>query len=145
MNVPRNLIFVLLAALGGVLGASLRAGLLTVIPSPDRGFPWVIFLINMVGSFILGILIQGLTQGELDERKSKQIRLFFGTGILGGFTTYSTFVLQIHDQIASDQVVLALSYLLLSLVLGVFCAAAGVLTASTAMSRKWRANGQKGR
>lgn len=145
MGVPRNLVFVLFAAFGGVLGASLRAGLLTLIPSPNRGFPWTIFVINLVGSFILGLLIQGLTQGELDERKSKQIRLFFGTGILGGFTTYSTFVLQIHDQIASGQVILALSYLFLSLVLGVFCAAVGVLTASTVMSRKWRASGQKGR
>ena len=77
-----------LVALGGALGASARfvvGGWLT-----DRwgvAFPWHTFAINVGGAFLLGVLMSlSLERGAV----SPSWRLFLGTGILGGFTTFST-------------------------------------------------------
>lgn len=79
----------LLVGLGAMIGAMARYGLLVAFPL--KGFPWAIALINISGSFLLGIAAALLAR---DDPK----RLFIGTGILGGYTTYSTFSLDVVEQ-----------------------------------------------
>lgn len=72
----------LLVAAGGAIGALLRFAASTWIPR--TGFPWATLLVNLVGSFLLGYLFlgHGMDHGP---------RLFFAVGLLGAFTTLSTF------------------------------------------------------
>ena len=79
----------LVVFLGGGLGAVLRYGLLRACEPLVRGFafPWTIFIINVSGSFLLGCVL-GLATPHAPHSNWK---LFLGTGVLGGYTTFSTF------------------------------------------------------
>ncbi|WP_248489788.1 CrcB family protein [Tsukamurella sp. PLM1] len=63
---------------------------------PHSPFPWATFVVNMLGAFLLGGLIEALSQRPDDERH-RRVKLLFGTGFCGGLTTYSAFALDIHD------------------------------------------------
>ncbi len=76
-----------LVVLGGAIGVLVRAALLLPVTDPAI-VPWVTLGINAVGSFLLGVVV-----GWLDDRHPRA-RVFAGTGVLGGFTTYSAFALQ---------------------------------------------------
>ncbi len=79
-----------LVALGGALGAIAREGLVLAASGwSDLTIP----VINVVGSFALGLLVGALARVG-DGPRAQAIRLFLGTGVLGGFTTYSAFALQ---------------------------------------------------
>lgn len=80
-----------LVALGGALGTTAREVLAVVGASgwPELTVP----AINVVGSFALGVLV-GVLARFRDGPRTQAIRLFVGTGLLGGFTTYSAFALQ---------------------------------------------------
>ncbi|MGZ6388395.1 MAG: fluoride efflux transporter CrcB [Ktedonobacterales bacterium] len=83
-----NVIRVLLVALGGALGASTRYLLGMWIQTrvgPD--FPWGTFVINVTGSFLIGIVLGLVNAGTL----SAEARLFLAVGVLGGYTTFSSF------------------------------------------------------
>lgn len=84
--------------LGGGTGASLRWLCLTAVPSAPLFTTWAI---NVVGAFCLGFLLRWLELRGADTGSRKVARLFVGTGILGGFTTYSSFAVQ-SVQIARD-------------------------------------------
>ena len=82
------LVRVALVGLGGALGAVARYLLGTWIAtrvSPD--FPWSTFLINISGSFLIGVILGLASAGQL----SNEARLFLAVGVLGGYTTFSTF------------------------------------------------------
>lgn len=72
---------------GGVVGVLARAALLAPIADP-AAVPWVTLAINAVGSLLLGVVV-----GWLDDRRPRA-RAFLGTGVLGGFTTYSAFAVE---------------------------------------------------
>lgn len=78
----------LLVFLGGGLGSLARFGLGTLVGrTPSGGFPWATFAVNVIGSFALGALV-----GYAAVRATTDWpRTFLGIGVLGGFTTYSTF------------------------------------------------------
>ena len=76
-------------ALGGAIGTGVRALLAEVFPAHD-GISWAIFAINVVGAFCLGLLLEALAHRGPDVGRRRGLRLFVGTGVLGGFTTYST-------------------------------------------------------
>ncbi len=73
-----HLPFVVLVSLGGGLGGVARYGLSVFVPGP-----WGLFAINVLGSFLIGVLM-GLVPRPL-------VRAFFGVGLLGGFTTFSSY------------------------------------------------------
>jgi len=78
----------LLVFLGGGLGSLARFGLGTWVGAAPRGeFPWATFAVNVIGSFALGALVGYAAQ----RATSDWPRTFLGIGVLGGFTTYSTF------------------------------------------------------
>lgn len=76
-------------ALGGAVGTGCREVLSLAIPSPC-GFPVVIVGINILGAFLLGALLEVLARRGPDEGRRRVLRLLLGTGLMGGFTTYST-------------------------------------------------------
>jgi len=79
---PKDL---LLVAVGGALGACLRY--LVILWTPAEGFPWATLSVNLIGSFALGVIIALSSNQILDEKST----LLIATGILGAFTTMSTY------------------------------------------------------
>lgn len=81
--------FVAVVAVGGAVGTAAREGLALAIPDAG-GFPVAIFGINVVGAFVLGLLLEALTRSGPDVGGRRLVRLLAGTGFCGGFTTYSS-------------------------------------------------------
>lgn len=105
--------------LGGAAGSLLRYAVSNgVHPSAD-GFPWGTLIINLSGSFLLGALLVAVTEVW---RPHHLLRPLLGTGLLGGYTTFSTFALEVRG--ASGAV--AASYLIASVAGGVFVAWCGM-------------------
>ena len=109
---------------GGAIGAGIRAGF-GFLPGAAK-WPWVIFAINLIGAFILG-LIDSLVALRASKRPGlKKFASFAGTGIMGAFTTYGTFVDQTRGLWLSSSPYAAVAYALASLAAGVFLAGAGL-------------------
>ncbi|WP_250029015.1 fluoride efflux transporter FluC [Paractinoplanes maris] len=94
---PRTLAVI---SAGGVLGALTRHGLQVLWPHAEGGFPWATWLINVSGCFLIGVISVLL-------RDSRYWRLFLTTGLLGGYTTFST---AMTDVVVSPTVI-GLTYL----------------------------------
>lgn len=75
-------------ALGGALGSLLRYFVASSIPSSP--FPWGIFVVNVTGGFLMGVIVE---LGALKLHLAPELRAFLTIGILGGYTTFSTFSL----------------------------------------------------
>ena len=108
-----------LVALGGAIGAVLRFGIGNIIESSE--FPLSTILVNVSGSFILGMLaVMAINKGY-----SEELMLFFGTGLLGAFTTMSTFSLETLTLVKNDNYTLALVYACISFILCILFAFVG--------------------
>ncbi|RQX19462.1 fluoride efflux transporter CrcB [Micromonospora ureilytica] len=95
-------------AAGGMLGALARAGLQHVAPHPPTEFPWATFSINTSGCLLIGVLMAVL--GHLDGGHPLA-RPFLGVGVLGGFTTFSTYAVDVQQAIVAGAPGTALAYL----------------------------------
>ena len=108
-----------LVALGGAIGAVLRFGIGNIIESSE--FPLSTILVNVSGSFILGMLaVMAINNGY-----SEELMLFFGTGLLGAFTTMSTFSLETLTLVKNNNYTLALVYACISFILCILFAFVG--------------------
>ncbi|WP_417215486.1 fluoride efflux transporter FluC [Arthrobacter sp.] len=85
-----------LVLLGGVFGTAAREGLSLAVPGIG-GFPSTILAINLLGAFLLGLLLESLLRAGHDDGARRALRLMLGTGFLGGFTTYSTFAVDVVE------------------------------------------------
>lgn len=112
---------VLAVFVGGMLGTALRLGLDALIPHTDRTFPFDTLLINVVGSFVLALLVAGYW-----PRASAVVRAGIGTGLLGGFTTFSAVTVAVVSLAGSGQGLLGIAYLAMSVVAGLVAAAGGL-------------------
>lgn len=111
-------------ALGGGIGAAIRYGLASRWgTSGTSDFPWTTLLINLAGSFLLGLLVTLLLEHWPPTRYA---RPFFGIGLLGGFTTFSTFAVETVRMAESGDAGLALLYIGVSFVGGVAAVITGV-------------------
>ncbi|MEO3867651.1 CrcB family protein [Nonomuraea sp. B12E4] len=109
---------------GGVLGALARYGISVALPHAPTGFPWSTFLINVSGCLLIGVLMALVDQVWTGQRL---LRPFWGVGVLGGYTTFSTYVIEIHTAMRAGVPGVALAYLAATLVaalLGVWAGAA---------------------
>lgn len=95
-------------AAGGVLGALARAGLQHAFPHPPTGFGWATFTINTSGCLLIGALMAVL--GHLDGGH-RLARPFLGVGVLGGFTTFSTYAVDVQQALVAGAPGTALAYL----------------------------------
>lgn len=116
-------------AVGGAVGTGLREALALTWPTPTGGFPLTIFVINASGAFALGVLVEFLARRGSDEGRRRGLRLLLGTGLLGGFTTYSTFMTDAAS-LASSHLGLAVVYAASSLVVGFAASGLGVALGS---------------
>ncbi len=107
---------------GGAAGAMLRY-LIGLIPLNRSGsFPVNTFLINIIGSFAIGVIAAlALRNDKIDPK----LILFLKTGICGGFTTFSSFALETGDLISGGNTAMAAVYAVLSMVMGVAAVFAG--------------------
>lgn len=107
----------LLVALGGALGASLRHGVgLVAVRHLPLGWPWATGFVNVVGSLAMGLLAGWLAVKA--EGVGQEARLFLATGLLGGFTTFSAFSLEVANMLRSGEALKAGLYAGLSVLLG---------------------------
>ena len=110
-------------AVGGVIGTGLRLTLDTVIPHTDMEFPLSTLLINVVGSFVLGALVATVWRRA---RTPNWLKVGLGTGTVGSFTTFSALIISLIAQAHNGLWMLAVLYLVLSLVLGFGAALLGL-------------------
>lgn len=122
----------LLVFAGGCLGTAAREGIAVTFPSP-AGIPWAVLVVNLVGAFALGLLIGALAARGAETPRRRDIRLFGGTGVLGGFTTYSALATDTVLIFDADPL-LAAAYGLGSVLVGVALAGLGLLIARRAIA-----------
>ncbi|MGY1748591.1 fluoride efflux transporter CrcB [Modestobacter sp. SYSU DS0511] len=112
------------AALGGALGALARWAVAEVLPSPAAGgWPWATLLVNLAGCLLLGALLGAVFPRHPDH---PWLRPFLGTGVLGGFTTFSTFAVETVRLADGGAWATAAGYVAASVLGGVLAAVAGV-------------------
>ncbi|AZP15821.1 fluoride efflux transporter CrcB [Streptomyces aquilus] len=119
---------VAVVALGGAIGATARYALSLWWPLQPGGFPWATFWTNVVGCAVIGVFMVLITDVWAAHRL---VRPFFGTGVLGGFTTFSTYAVDIRRLIASGHPGTGLAYLAATLL----AALTAVWLAATATRR----------
>ena len=115
--------------LGGMTGTFVRAQLSAALPPSPGDWPWVTFAINVSGAFLLGLLLHTLALTGPDEGVRRSVRLGVGTGVLGGYTTYSTFAVESVTLGETGHLATALGYDAASVALGVLAAGSGFLIA----------------
>jgi CrcB protein len=114
----------ILVMTGGAIGAAARYGLARAIPSVSTGWPWPTFIANVAGGLLMGLLAAFIVRnGAVDEN----IRLFAGVGVLGGFTTFSAFSLEMAQMVERGELALAGGYALASVLLALLALFAGLL------------------
>jgi CrcB protein len=107
----------LAVAVGGAFGSVTRfwlTGVMAALTGPR--FPWGTLLINILGSFIIG-LVAGLTLTPERLGWHPSIRILLMTGFCGGFTTFSAFSLQTLELIQTGEMAMALGYMMGSVAL----------------------------
>jgi CrcB protein len=122
----RQLDVLAMIALGGGLGSVARYLVSVALPVRPGHFPWATFLINLSGCFALGLLMVFVVEIWPPRR---YVRPFFGIGILGGFTTFSTFAVELRGLAAHGARALADAYALNSLVGGLAAVWCGIALA----------------
>jgi CrcB protein len=114
---------------GGAVGTAARELLAITVP-PVAGVAVVIVAINVVGAFLLGLLLETLIRTGPDEGRRQSLRLLLGTGVLGGFTTYSALATDTGLLLAENRIGAALVYALGSVIAGALAALAGIRAAA---------------
>lgn len=122
-------------AIGGMLGATARFKLSEALHTTADRFPWATFWTNVSGSFLLGFLLVVLLERFPPTR---YLRPFLATGILGAYTTMSTYTVETALLFKDGHAATAMLYGLGSIVVGVLLAYAGIATARLVPQRHHR-------
>ena len=123
---------ILAIAAGGAIGAVGRHLLAHHVNTLlGAGFPWGIFVCNVLGSFIMGALVEAMA---LSWSASTEMRAFLTVGILGAFTTFSTFSLDIVAMLQRGEMTKAGLYIVMSVICGVLGLMLGMQAVRTVMA-----------
>jgi len=117
-----NFISILLVGSGAFIGGVLRFMISVWIKSDSDRFPLSTFLINLLGSFLIGFILSYTFKNEI----SPNIRLILAIGFCGGFTTFSAFSIETIQLLQAGQISIAVLYILASLVGGILFAWVGL-------------------
>ena len=107
-----NLSSILLVGFGAAIGGIARYLTSLIIVSPIGSFPWATFAVNIIGSFIIGLVVFSFSERSTDE----SMRLLVGVGFCGGLTTFSTFSVEILQLFQMQREAIAFAYIGASLV-----------------------------
>ncbi|MCX0244744.1 fluoride efflux transporter CrcB [Streptomyces drozdowiczii] len=99
---------VAVVALGGATGACARYGAGLLWPTAAGGFPWTTLVVNVTGCAVIGVFMVVISEVWAAHRL---VRPFFGTGLLGGFTTFSTYAVDIEQLVSKGRAGTGLVYL----------------------------------
>lgn len=113
-------------AVGGALGTLARYGMERAAVAGAAGFPWATFVVNVVGSFVLALVVTLVVERWPGDRF---IRPLVAVGFCGGFTTFSTFAVEIDQRVRHGHAGTAVVYAAVSLLAGVGAALAGITLA----------------
>jgi CrcB protein len=108
------MILVAAVALGGALGSVLRHFSLSFLSNPN--FPYGTLAVNVLGSFLIGFLME---MAALKWNISLEMRAFIFTGVLGGFTTFSTFSLDVFKLVETGNMLSAFVYVSASVMISI--------------------------
>jgi CrcB protein len=122
-------------AAGGVLGAEARYGLGVL-----GQWPWATWLVNVSGCLLIGVLMVIVTELTSPHRL---IRPFLGVGILGGYTTFSTAMVDVQQMALAGREGAALGYLMATVTAAVAAAFAGATLTRAAAARWLRARARR--
>lgn len=117
-----------LVFVGGTVGTAAREGLSLAFPAD--GARYTILVINLVGAFVLGFLLDTLVRRGPDHGRRRQVRLLVGTGLLGGFTTYSALATASAELIRDGAATAGIGYALCTLLGGAIATWAGIAVAA---------------
>jgi CrcB protein len=92
--------------------------------------------VNLLGTFLLGLLLEGLARLGADEGIRRVVRLGAGTGFMGAFTTYSTLAIEANLLAGNGHTQLAIFYMLTSIIGGIICSALGIQIAAQHHKRR---------
>ncbi|WP_411103766.1 FluC/FEX family fluoride channel [Streptomyces sp. cmx-4-9] len=134
---PQGRVLAAVAA-GGAVGASARYAVSLLWPAGPGGFPWATFGINVAGCALIGVLM--VLVGEGGRTAHPLVRPFAGTGVLGGFTTFSTYALDFSRLLEEGRAAWAAAYAVLT----VAAALGAVGAAASATRRAVRGRGPRG-
>ncbi|MGA8980444.1 MAG: CrcB family protein [Pedococcus sp.] len=109
--------------LGGAVGSLGRYAVGLALPHGAAGFPWATFGVNVTGSLAMGVLVAWVLS-MLDPHP--WLRPFLGVGVLGGWTTFSSFALDVHALSGAGHPGLALTYVISSFAVGLVAVGAGL-------------------
>lgn len=104
-------------AVGGAIGACARYEAVLLWPTATGAFPWTTMWINVIGCAVIGCFLVLITEGWTAHRL---VRPFFGTGVLGGFTTFSTYAVDIQKLMTDGHPARGLAYLAATLTAAMF-------------------------
>ncbi|UOR02995.1 CrcB family protein [Leucobacter allii] len=116
-------------AVGGAAGSLARYGTGLLIGSPDAngGFPFATLLVNVLGAFLLGALVEVVARRGGERGRWRTARLLLGTGVLGGFTTYSLYAGDTARLLLEGRIGVALGYAAATLLAGAAASGLGIL------------------
>lgn len=109
-----------LVLVGGTVGTLGRHGIAEWIGSAAT-WPWPTFVVNVLGSLLLGLVVVRFTRPDAPRR------LLLGTGLLGGFTTYSAFAVETDQLFRDDHLALGLLYPVVTVIAGIAAALLGMM------------------
>lgn len=128
-------------AAGGVIGAEARYGL-TALAGDQSSFPWATLVENITGCFLIGVLMVVLLELTAPHRL---LRPFLGVGVLGGYTTFSAYAVEVHEMLLDDRLVPVLIYLFSTPVAALLAAWLGTRTTRATLARlRHRTEGARG-
>jgi CrcB protein len=120
-------------AAGGALGALARLGLATAWPHTPGQFPWATLITNVSGCFLIGVLM--VLIGEVWSAH-RLIRPFLGVGVLGGFTTFSTYTGDVLQLINAGAARTGLLYLVGTVLAALVAVSLGITLTRLAARRR---------
>ncbi|MEU4315171.1 fluoride efflux transporter CrcB [Nocardia sp. NPDC024068] len=115
---------VAVVAVGGGIGAVARYGLAVWLPHRPESVPWGTFLANVTGCLAIGVLMVLIT--EVWRSPHRLIRPFLGVGVLGGFTTFSSYSAEVRTLLESGTTAVAFGYLVGTVVVCLGAVVAGM-------------------
>lgn len=108
-------------AMGGLVGSAARSGIGIVVPGTEGGFPTAIVVVNVLGSFLLGLYLARRERAVTGPGSTP----FWAIGVFGSFTTFSALSVDVIELLAAGRLLVSISYVSLSVVGGLALALVG--------------------